>query len=83
MVPFGQFFRLGQDGRALLVQPSRIPRWISKIIFALGSYEFLAMLEGKVERAYSFRVQSRKIRVCVDTLKNIIFVTTKFKISLQ
>ena len=29
-VPFWQFFRKGQDGRALLVQPSRIPHRISK-----------------------------------------------------
>ena len=54
MVPFGQFFRLGQDGRALLVQPSRIPRWISKILFDLGSYEFLAMLEGKTRKGLFF-----------------------------
>ena len=41
-------------GRALLVRPSRIPRWISKIIFALGSYEFLAMLEGKTRKGLFF-----------------------------
>ena len=40
-------FRQGRDGRALLVWPSRIPRWIWKIRFVLGFYEFLAMLEGK------------------------------------
>ena len=54
----------GQDGRALLVWPSRIPRWISKILFALGSYEFLAMLEGKNRKGLLFRVQSGKITVC-------------------
>ena len=27
---------------------SRIPRWIWKILFVLSSYEFLAMLEGKI-----------------------------------
>ena len=27
---------------------SRIPCWISKNIFVLGSYESLAMLEGKI-----------------------------------
>jgi hypothetical protein len=47
-VPFWQFFRQGRDGRALLVRPSRIPHRISKIIFALGADEFLAMLEGKI-----------------------------------
>ena len=26
----------------------RIPRWIWKILFVLSSYEFLAMLEGKI-----------------------------------
>ena len=44
---------MGWDGCVLLVRPSRIPRWISKIIFVLGSYEFLAMLEGK-DRKSSF-----------------------------
>ena len=44
-VPFWKFFRKSQDGRALSVLPSRI----SKIIFLLGFYEFLAMLEGKIK----------------------------------
>ena len=52
--PFWQFFRQGLDGCALLVRPLRIPRWISKIIFALDSYEFLAMLEGKTRKGISF-----------------------------
>ena len=43
-----------RDGCALLVRPSRIPRWISKIIFALGSHEFLAMLEGKTRKGLFF-----------------------------
>jgi hypothetical protein len=30
---------------------SRIPHRISKIIFVYGSYEFLAMLEGKTREA--------------------------------
>ena len=47
-VPFWQFVRQGRDGRALLVRPSRIPHGISKILFALGANEFLAMLEGKI-----------------------------------
>jgi hypothetical protein len=47
-VPFWQFFRRGRDGRALLVWPSRIPHRISKIIFALGADDLLAMLEGKI-----------------------------------
>ena len=45
-VPFWQFFREGRNGRALLVRPLRIPRWIWKILFVLGSYELLAMLGG-------------------------------------
>ena len=53
-VSFSQFFRQGQDSRALLVLPSRIPCWISKIIFASGSYEFLAMLEGKTGKGLFF-----------------------------
>jgi hypothetical protein len=46
--------RMGQDGRALLVQPSRIPHRISKILFASGADEFLAMLEGKIREAPFF-----------------------------
>ena len=51
-----QFFRQDPDGSALLVWPSRIPHWMSKILLALGSYGFLAILEGKT----SFKVQSGK-----------------------
>ena len=36
------------------VRPSRIPHKISKIIFALGADEFLAMLEGKIREAPFF-----------------------------
>ena len=57
-VPFWQLFRQGRDGRALLVQPSRIPYRISKLFLALGGDEFLAMLEGKVREAPFFKVQS-------------------------
>jgi len=53
-VPFWQFFRQGWDGRALLVWPSRIPHRISKILFALGDDEFLAMLESKIGEASFF-----------------------------
>ena len=35
----------------MAVQPSRIPHRISKINFALGADEFLAMLEGKIREA--------------------------------
>ena len=47
-VPFWQLFRQDRDGHALLVRPSRIPHRISKILFALGADEFLAVLEGKI-----------------------------------
>ena len=53
-LPFWQFFRQGRDGRAQLVWPSRIPHSISKILFALGADEFLAMLEGKFREAPFF-----------------------------
>ena len=43
-----------QTGPRWLVWPSRIPRWILKIIFALGSYEFLAMLEAKTRKCLFF-----------------------------
>ena len=54
-VPFWQVFRQGRNGRALLVRPSRIPQGISKNLFALGAYEFLAMLEGKIREAPFFK----------------------------
>jgi hypothetical protein len=54
-VPFWQLFPLGWDGRALLVQPSRIPHRISKILFALGADQFLAMLEGNIIKAPFFK----------------------------
>ena len=53
-VPIWQFFRQGQDDRALLVRNSRILHRISKSIFALGADEFLAMLEGKIREAPFF-----------------------------
>ena len=62
-VPFWQFFRQGRDGRVLLVRPSRIRHGISKILFALGANDFLAMLEGKIREAPFFKVQSGKITV--------------------
>ena len=34
---------------------SRIPHRISKILFVYGSYEFLAMLEGKIREAPFFK----------------------------
>ncbi len=59
-----------------LVQPSRIPRWISKILFALGADEFLAMMEGKIraelEMAYFFKVQSGKKKQCVLLVSNAL-----------
>jgi hypothetical protein len=71
-VPFWQFFRQGRDGCALLVRPSRIPLRISKISFALGADEFLAMLEGKIREAPFFKVWSGKIAVwCVDYAHHI------------
>ena len=62
-VQFWQFFRLDRDGRALLVRPSRIPNRISKILFALGANEFLAMLEGKIATGPFFTVQSDELTV--------------------
>ena len=53
-VQFWPFFRLGRDGRGLLVRPSRIPHRISKIVFTLGADEFLAMLESKIREAPIF-----------------------------
>ena len=40
--------------------PSRIPCWISRILFVLDSFDFLS----KLEKALSFWVQSDKITAC-------------------
>ena len=50
---------------------STIPHRISKILFVYGSYEFLAMLEGKIREAPFFRVQSGKITVCEMSTLNL------------
>ena len=55
-MPFWQFFRKGWDGRALLVQPSKSNHSIWKILFVLGSYEYLERLEGTVRDIIFFCV---------------------------
>ena len=45
-------FNKFQNERSVLKQ---IPCWISKIIFVLGSFEFLAMLEGKTREGSFFQ----------------------------
>ena len=45
---------MGQDGRALLVLPSRIPHRNQKILFVLGSYESLERLKGNIGEAPFF-----------------------------
>ena len=75
-VPLWQFFKQGRDGHALFFQPSKIPHRISKILFAYGSYVFLAMLEGKIREPQFLKVQSDKITVCL--MNNILVVADKF-----
>ena len=48
---------------------SRIPRWISKIILSRVPMNPKQCWKAKLERAYSFRVQSGKITVCNVWLK--------------
>ena len=62
-VPFWQFFSKGRVGCTILVRPSRIPRRISKILFASGANDFLLMLEGKIREWYSFMLKYSKISV--------------------
>ena len=47
-------FRMGRDGRALLVRPSRIPHRNFKNLFALGAAESLERVEGKTGEAPFF-----------------------------
>ena len=66
-MPFWQFLKMGQDGHALLVRPSRIPHRNWKILFVLGSYESLKRLKSKIREAPFFKVQSGKIKVWTET----------------
>ena len=59
------FFGEGWDGLVLIIQPSIISCWISRIIFVFGFYEFLAIKEGKI-RIGLFMVRFGKIKVCMD-----------------
>jgi hypothetical protein len=80
-VPFCQFFKHGQDGLALIVWPSRIPHSFSKIIFVLGSYEFLVMLEGKIrETPFLLRFNL----VCIaNSRDNLFYITLAEKVQSQ
>ena len=60
---------------------SRIPRWIWKILFVLSSYEFLAMLEGKIGEGPFYRVQSDELIVWPAMQKKLLLY--KFLSSLQ
>ena len=45
-----KIFRMGWEGCALLVQPSRIPQRNSKIIFVFGTNKLLERLESKTRK---------------------------------
>ena len=47
-MPFWQFFRMGCDGRALVVWPSTIPQRNLENLFVLDTYESLGRLKGKM-----------------------------------
>ena len=57
---------------------SIIPHRISKILFALGADELLAMLEGKIRVTPFFKVQSGKITVRIGITDNK--TTTKIRL---
>ena len=67
-VPFFDFIQKMSPSKCLSDRMnwiiSRIPQMISKILFVYGSYEFLAMLKGKIREAPIFKVQFGKITVC-------------------
>ena len=67
-ITFWQFFRKGWDGCALLVQPSRIPHRISKILYVLVSVEYLKNWKAKLESAYSFTLKYSKITACCSSI---------------
>ena len=50
-------FSEGWDGRALLVQPSKMHHSIWKILFVLGANEYLERLEGKIRKCLFFYVK--------------------------
>ena len=60
---FWQFFKKGWDGLALLVQPLKSNRGNWKILFVLGSYEYLKRLKGKIRDGIFFVLKNQIITV--------------------
>ena len=58
---FWQFFRMGCDGCALLVQPLKSDHSKWKILLVLSSYEYLERLEGKTRDGIFFMLKYSKI----------------------
>ena len=50
----------------------RIPHRISKILFAFGADEFLAMLEGKTKSAHFSKIQSGNITVWIANSTKLV-----------
>ena len=69
-MPFWQFFGEGWDGRALLVQPSKMHHRIWKILFVLGVDEYLERLEGKIRKCLFFYVKIFKNNSVIRYLKS-------------
>ena len=60
---------------------SIIPHRIAKILFVLGFYEFLAMLEGKRRMTPFFKVQFSKITVWLSmVIQVVVFLRERYKI---
>ena len=72
---------MGWDGCALLVQPSVIPHKNSKILFVLGSYEYLERLEGKIRKCL-FNFISKYSKITVWTQNDRVFNSKRIPLGL-
>ena len=79
-MPFWQFFRnrlISWIGHTLLVQPSKSNCSNWKILFVLGSYEYLERLEGKIRDGIFFCVnKSDNYSVRYATIKGLLLKVT-------
>ena len=89
-MPSWLFFRnrpIGWIGHALLVQPSKSNRGNWKVLFILGSYEYLERLKGKIRDGIFFAFINQIITVCTDVFYSpnqflALFATSYSKIAL-
>ena len=77
-MPFWNFFRIGWDGRALLVGPSRTPHRNKKVFLFWVLMTPWKDWKAKLERPHFLKVQSGKITVLFTFLCIVYFICLLF-----